>query len=80
MSLVVQLLNGDLQGESSLVLFRIFMRLTALKSKEVDETGVCVCACFGRFDVACGRFDVARGRFDVRVAGLTLTWHVAGLM
>ena len=71
MSLVVQLLNGDLQGESSLVLFWIFMRLTALKSKEVDETGVCVCACFGRFDVACGRFDV-------RVAGLT--WHVAGLM
>ena len=35
------------------------MRLTALKSKEVDETGGCVCACFGRFDVACGRFDVA---------------------
>ena len=59
MSLVVQLLNGDLQGESSLVLFWIFMRLTALKSKEVDETGGSVCACFGRFDVACGRFDVA---------------------
>jgi len=35
------------------------MRLTALKSKEVYETGGCVCACFGRFDVACGRFDVA---------------------
>ena len=64
----------SLQGESSLVLFWIFMRLTALKNKEVDETGgVSVHVLAGLTRQVAGLTD----RFDWQVLHFWQVWITA---